>query len=252
MANNYLEFSEVLPHLTADEEAWLKSQLEQVCVIDGVEYPVDDVPEGLRGKETEWLGCRAYRDLKGYDADFGEEAGFEWEFCDDDDSSSDWGRHLWLHAVEYAELDRLAYLIHKFLKEFRPNDAWSLTYATYCSKPRVGEFGGGALFATAADVKWTNAYAFVEEQTKAFHEQSAVPRLVQLVEESGLADDALDETVHETAASRASAINNGGPTEQIEYLVAELGAKETERTLKTLIAFCKAQKEEPNESTLDS
>lgn len=252
MANNYLEFSEVLPQLTEKEADWLREQLETVHVFGDKEYTEDELPDHLKGENAEWVGCRAYRDLEGYDADFGEEAGFEWEFCDDDDSSSGWGRHLWLHAVEYAELDRLAHLIRKFLKEFRPNDVWSLTYATYCSKPRVGEFSGGALFVTAADVKWNNAYDFVEEQTKAFHEQSAVPRLVQLVEESGLADDALDETVHETAASRASSINNGGPTEQIEYLVAELGAEETERTLKTLVAAGKAQKEEPDENTPDS
>ena len=28
MANNYLEFSEVLPNLMAEEEPWLKEQLE--------------------------------------------------------------------------------------------------------------------------------------------------------------------------------------------------------------------------------
>ncbi len=32
MANNYLEFSEVLPNLTSEEEAWLKEQLETARV----------------------------------------------------------------------------------------------------------------------------------------------------------------------------------------------------------------------------
>jgi hypothetical protein len=251
MADNYLEFSEVIPRLSNPEADWLRQQLQIVHVFGDKEYAEDELPDHLKGENAEWVGCRAYRDMADYDPADGDGAGFEYEFHEDHEPKG-WGRHLWLYAVEYAELDRLAHLIRKFLKAFRPNDVWSLTYATFCSKPRVGEFSGGALFVTAADVKWNNAYDFVEEQVKVFHEQSAVPRLVQLVEESNLADDALDETVHETAASRASSINNGGPAEQIEYVVGQLGAKETERTLRTLIAFCKAQKEEPDENTPDS
>ncbi len=63
MADDYLDFSEVLSHLTTEEKAWLKSQLEQVCVVAGVEYPANDVPEELQGQESAWLGCRAYRDM---------------------------------------------------------------------------------------------------------------------------------------------------------------------------------------------
>ena len=32
MANHYLQFSEVLPHLTEEEERWLRHQLEIVWV----------------------------------------------------------------------------------------------------------------------------------------------------------------------------------------------------------------------------
>ena len=38
MANNYLEFSEVLPLLTDPEIEWLQQQLEMVYVFDGKEY----------------------------------------------------------------------------------------------------------------------------------------------------------------------------------------------------------------------
>ena len=165
MANNYLEFSEVIPHLTCEEQAWLYDQLEEILVIDGVEYSANEIPEELQGVEPQWSGCLAYRDMQDYDADFGEGAGFEWEFFDGDDSPSSRGRRLWLYAIESAALDRLAHLIRKFLAKFRPNDVWSLTYATYCSKPRVGEFSGGALVVTAAEIKSFDAYDFVEQQT---------------------------------------------------------------------------------------
>jgi hypothetical protein len=58
--------------------------------------------------------------------------------------------------------------VQKFLKKFRPDQCWSLTYATTCSKPRAGEFGGGAVFVTADEIKWQNAYDFIEDQRAAF------------------------------------------------------------------------------------
>ena len=50
----------------------------------------------------------------------------------------------------------------------------TLTYATTCSKPRVGEFGGGAVFVTAHEIKWQNAYDFVEQERTAFEAKKAV------------------------------------------------------------------------------
>ena len=64
--------------------------------------------------------------------------------------------------------DNVAWLVQKFLKKFRPDQCWSLTYAATCSKPRVGEFGGGAVFVTADEIKWQNAYDFVEQEQTVF------------------------------------------------------------------------------------
>ena len=169
MADDYLDFSEVIPALTVEEEAWLKSQLEQVHVIGGVEYQIDAVPEALQDKDPDWLGCRAYRDLEGYDADFGEEVGFEYSF-DDDNQEGGWGRHLWLYTEQWGYVERVAHLVQKFFKRFRGDQCWSLTWATTCSKPRVGQFGGGAVFVTASEIKWQITDDFVQQQTKAFRE----------------------------------------------------------------------------------
>ena len=110
-----------------------------------------------------------------------------------------------------------------------------MTYARTCSKPRVGEFGGGAVFVTADEVKWENAYDFVEEERHALSEnrgrRQETERLIQQAEENGVQPERLDELVHEIASSHAASINNGGLSEQIEYLVKELGAAEVERIL---------------------
>ena len=56
-------------------------------------------------------------------------------------------------------------------------------------------------------------------------------RLIQQAEEDGVLPERLDELVHEIASSHAASINNGGLSEQIEYIVKELGAAEVERVL---------------------
>lgn len=184
MADNWLQFSEVIPNLTAEQEEWLKHPLEGIAVVDGKEYPYelgdDEVKVGrkkLAAKKAEFAGCRAYRDMTEYDFDMhSHQIGFEYEF--DDDHDTGWGHYIWLHADEGAELDLVAHLVQKFLRKFRPKDCWSLTYATTCSKPRVGEFGGGAVFVTAAEIKWQNSYEFVENCRRAFCAQQDVPRLL--------------------------------------------------------------------------
>jgi len=156
MADYYCEFSEVLTHLTPEETAWLRSQLEIVYVLDG--------QEGADPDTATWIGCRAYRDMEDYDEALGDEAGFEYSFSEDDGPvDPDWGPYLWLHS-ESACLDHAAHLVQKLLREFRPDQCWSATYAVYCTKPRVGDFGGGAVFVTATDIKYVNSFAFVEEQ----------------------------------------------------------------------------------------
>ncbi len=68
----------------------------------------------------------------------------------------------------WGDVSNVAWLVQKFLKKFRPDQCWSLTYSATCSKPRVGEFGGGAVFVTADTIRWQNAYDFIEEQRAAF------------------------------------------------------------------------------------
>lgn len=166
MADNYLQLSEVLPHLSEEEERWLRHQLEPVLVFGDKEYTKDDLPEDLNPRDAEWRGCRAYRDMHEYEPDWDESAGFGYSLPDDLDGDGD--GHLWIYIEESGCVDRVVHLIQKFLREFRPDQCWSLTYATTCSKPRIGEFGGGAVFVTADAIKWHNAHRFIEQERAAF------------------------------------------------------------------------------------
>jgi hypothetical protein len=168
VANNFVQFSEVIPQLRPDEEQWLRHQLEIVSVVDDKEFADGDEPEDDDPDDAEFRGCRAFRDMEDYDSSE-KDAGFCYEFCTDETAEPEgWGRHLWIYADECGDLERIAHLVQKFLKQFRPNECWVLTYSETCSRPRVGEFGGGAMFVTAGDIKWQNAYGFIAAERAAF------------------------------------------------------------------------------------
>jgi hypothetical protein len=230
MADSYLQFSAVLTDLSPQETSWLKSQLEIVYVLDG--------KEGADPADATWIGCRAYRDMGDYDPDFGEDGGFAYSFSEDVDDTVDvdWGPYLRMYSEEHACVDRVAHLARKFLREFRPDRCWSLTYAITCSKPRVGEFGGGAVFVTATDVKHFNAWESVEKQEKQHELQKDIARLVRKAEDLGVQSEDLDDVVHDTADSLAASIDNSGLDDQIAWLVDQLGIGDVETYITNIAA----------------
>ena len=141
MADNYLQFSENLESLTPDEAEWLREQLAH--------DPLANCPRFLLD----------FADREADDTDYG----FQYDFHDD---SHD--HHLWISAEERGDVERVAHLVQKFLRRFRPDQCWSLTYAATCSKLRVGEFGGGAVFVTADTILWQNSHDFIEQEQVRF------------------------------------------------------------------------------------
>jgi hypothetical protein len=144
----------MLEDLTAREKRWWEMQLEVIEVYDGTEYDEDDVPAQLhpdRG-DSEYYGPRILRHWPGAEAGCEEDLGCEAEWTADGD--------LWFHS-EGVNTDKIAYFMQQFLKQWHPTGCWSMTYAEYCSKPRIGEFGGGAIFVTATEIKWLNAHEYI-------------------------------------------------------------------------------------------
>ncbi len=166
MANQYLEFSEVLPNLTAEEETWLKEQLETIHVFGDKEYTEDMLPKEFDAEKSDWSGVRAWYDME-EQPDSPIDHGFCYEFHDDDPEEN-WGRHLWFYTEEWGYPELVAHLVQKFLRQFRAGDCWSLSYAVTCSKPRVSEFGGGAVFVTANDIQYFSDGDFREKAREAF------------------------------------------------------------------------------------
>lgn len=237
MADNYLTFSEVLPHLTPEEEAWLQSQLQTVYVFEGIELTENQLASDVDLEKADWIGCRAWRDMPDYDEDG--KVGFQYAFHDGHGLPIDRGRYLWVYDEEQGDPWRVAHLVQKFLQTFRPDQCWSITYALSCSKPRAREFGGGGIFVTAAEIRTYDGHDLVDQKTRDVPEdrkrQEQIRILMQKAAEGKLPEGMLDEAVHDAASAMAARINNGGLEGRIGYLVSELGATEAESVVSDLV-----------------
>ncbi len=137
MANNYMQFSEAIGSLTEDEAAWITEKLTQLD--DPCRDDLEDWQQSIA--QTGWLG-------------------FSWQI---EGAGAD--RHLWIyHGDESGSVEAIPDFIQAFLAKFRPNDYFTLEWATWCSKPRIREFSGGAIFITATDVYWHTPETFFEDK----------------------------------------------------------------------------------------
>ncbi|MCG8583114.1 MAG: hypothetical protein MI757_00180 [Pirellulales bacterium] len=173
MANNYRSFSEQIENLTDEEIDWLERQTDTVrfrsVAGPDPEQEVLEIALTEDDENYEEEGMRFLVEAVG-DAeqarlvdDFGmikfTEFGYELDKQ---------GRTLWLFAEENGDVGQVAILVQQFLRTFRPHESFSLTAADYCSKPRLGEFGGAAAFITATEILLMSTGDWVAEQRIAF------------------------------------------------------------------------------------
>ena len=182
MANNYQCFSETVPDLTPAEEAWILEQLDEEAVAD---------PE--RRSRLAWQP----------------EDCIDFDFQKREEPDSKDGLHRWspwLCSEDHGNPFNAAVFVQAFLKQFRSHDSWGLTYCYSCDKPRVGEYGGGAVFVTAESIEHSDAYDWLEAQRTAFTEnRPAIGRLVAQVADARLDPSDIDELVQDAKLAEADA-----------------------------------------------
>ena len=74
---------------------------------------------------------------------------------------------LWVYSegeTGSGDIDQVIDMVQKFLKKFRPDRAWVASWAFTCSRPIVGEFGGGAVVITATDTKYVDARSWASQE----------------------------------------------------------------------------------------
>jgi hypothetical protein len=134
VADNYLQFSEQLPISSKREEAWLRAVLK-----DGEDRKGRPHPDAL------------------WDEDWG--VGFSWKI-----EGSKEERSLWIYAEESGNVEKVADMVVAFLRKFRPEGSFALGWSETCSKPRFGEFGGGAMFVTAKGAEFLSSINWLHQK----------------------------------------------------------------------------------------
>lgn len=140
MANNYTQFSEVLTDLTVEEYAWLVRVITaEVDTLEDADLKRLAKEMGIREEELQWQWPP-----------------FSYEFRDE-------GSTLWYYAGESFEPEMLGVFLVAFMKHNKRKGRIAVTWAETCSNPRIGEFGGGTLVATAHGWNSVHTWSLVED-----------------------------------------------------------------------------------------
>lgn len=70
---------------------------------------------------------------------------------------------LWVYSDEAGNVDALCVIVRAFLKKFDVKTPFTLTWAETCSKPRLGEFGGGFIVVTQEKTYSGSTYSMVQQ-----------------------------------------------------------------------------------------
>ena len=163
MANNYTQFSEQIDNLTSEEEAWVREELAPTCELSEEEF---EVWRDTHPQYDQWP-----EDWPTFNYELHSKRGWSQE-QQKMVAHPDKPKDLWIYSEEYGSIEDIGEFVHAFLKKFRPDQCFTLTWADTCSKPRIGEFGGGAVFVTADDIEWMNTYQWVAEMRSAFADET--------------------------------------------------------------------------------
>ncbi len=138
MANNYTQFSFVVPLEGSQQADWWQS-------VKDLTYNDDYTPE-------KWAALGFY--------DEGRMP--EYAFCSID--VEDDGSSVWLWTDESGDCDTTAEVVRLFLEHFSLDSLVAFEVAFSCSKPRVDEFGGCAYAITKDSVKGFGTSQWILDQ----------------------------------------------------------------------------------------
>lgn len=129
MANNYLQFSTELTGLNKEHVAWFKKHLNE----NDKDDPSSPFKKAYEGDEC-----------------------FPCVQCEIEED------RVWFYAEESGSIEHVVEVVQTFFNVFKLHDRFfMLTWACTCSKPRVDEFDGGAVFVTSKNSKWQDSGTFL-------------------------------------------------------------------------------------------
>jgi hypothetical protein len=159
MADNYTQFSDALELDNVEQVAWFRKQLDGAML------------DRLRNYELEHAGGKIRKPRWAKDsvlADHilaGSECGIDFEFIGPDAP----GRYsIVFYNEESGDVDAVAVIVQAYLTKFAPKRCFGICWAATCNRPRIGEFGGGAIFVTAKGVEYINTFEWLDRKVAAF------------------------------------------------------------------------------------
>jgi len=165
MADNHQQWSEIVDGpFTVAEKDWIREDLIRFAPEEsgGILRRGDEVLV-LVDENGDWTeeGESWTKEHPAFTYDDDLWPGFDWSF-----QQNIRGEHLWLSGDGGSNLEHVADFLHRFIRKFRPNLIFKLTWGEWCDAPRVGEFGGGWLVAHKDGVEWGHAH----DQAKITHD----------------------------------------------------------------------------------
>lgn len=180
MATSYTTFSFVVPLDTDEEREWASDALaflaafansdgERCCIHCGAALEralaLVGVDDGtlVAVHDGEGDDCDRH-ELNVLDAilpEFGEGGCVGYEAEVDADG-------LWIHSDGSGTPEDVVPLLQAFLARFAPEGAMGFTWADSCSRPLLGEFGGGAVFVTATTAEWMTSWQWLSDKAHQF------------------------------------------------------------------------------------
>ena len=165
MADNYIEFSEILT-ISWEEKVWAQ---EFLSIPGKVEALTNEEFESEKNEKLvkSWKAIQEefYIEEPGHGFEF--EANFDRSTVTDSEEGPGDSYTLWVYSDDCGNPSHAATFIQKLFQQFpenRKGQVFTLTWSESCSKPRVSEFGGGALAVTIEDYQSFDTHSWVTEQ----------------------------------------------------------------------------------------
>ena len=80
---------------------------------------------------------------------------------------------IWFYTEEAGEPEKVGLFVQEFLKEFYPDETFTLTWATTCSRPRVGEFSGGGMLVTSQKLYFIEAGDWIRQKRESIKKRNS-------------------------------------------------------------------------------
>jgi len=165
MANNFVQFSERLAVLTEDEADWIValSELGRVGPEDQAHFDGESSPTTEIGRIALEL--------------WGEDLGHVYIQAKNGREDPGAEHHVWFSSDEANDPYDVARVVQVFFRKFRSdgNELFALTWSNSCSKPRLGEFGGGAVIVTKDAIETFTAFEWVEKKRQEHDRRDTPP-----------------------------------------------------------------------------